>query len=255
MSSDPISGFKARISTVKLGTLSIQGLMDDQLGHDGQPIFYVSASQTAELFQLDKTIATRAVKTLLEADSQLVKIKTNLNPNAVNALTLRDFETVLAKLSFKGNPIAQSMVLALTGLALHQVFCDSFCVEFEKEDRQLWLSLRQESKDLFWGVTSGIQDWMAQRECSAPPHVYYSTTIDNANIVLFGKRSKQIKEELGIGKNALIRDNFGKVAIRNLNAMQDTIARWTKEDPSLDPRDQPQEYVFANRLKPIDYRN
>jgi hypothetical protein len=59
-----------------------------------------------------------------------------------NALSLKDFETLIVELSFEGNKTAQLMSRALIGLSLNQIFSDSFGVVFEKAERQSYLASR-----------------------------------------------------------------------------------------------------------------
>lgn len=50
--------------------------------------YYVAVSQIADRFQFVKTNAQRNVKALMGKGFQFVKLRTKLNPKAVNALTL-----------------------------------------------------------------------------------------------------------------------------------------------------------------------
>lgn len=96
---------RAKVAPIDFGAFSIEGLL---IGHhsDGKPAYAVGVSQISELFQLDKTIATRTVKALLDGRFQLDKIATELNPKKINAVCLSGFETILRKLDRKGNLIA-----------------------------------------------------------------------------------------------------------------------------------------------------
>lgn len=133
----------AEITNVQIGVLTIEGLLADN------GAFYVAVPQIADRFQLDSNQASRAIKPLLGAGFQFDKIKTPLNPKAVNAVKLSDFERLVAKLDRSGNIFAQQFRDDLVGLSLHQLFCDSFGIKFEAEDRQRWLQERQTHKEQF----------------------------------------------------------------------------------------------------------
>ena len=122
--------------------------------------------------------------------------------------------------------MAQEVQRDLSALGLHQLFCDAFGIQLDAQDRAEWLQLRVESKALFWELTGQIKNWMQSRECSAPEFTYYSNAFDCLNIRLFGKKSKVIREELGVlTPDGLTRDMFGRNAIRNISTVQSGAAR------------------------------
>lgn len=73
---------KAQIATIQIGPIVIEGLMDE-IGD-----YFVGASQIAELFQFDKSQASRDIKTLLGDEIDFVKLTTPLNSKEINAITL-----------------------------------------------------------------------------------------------------------------------------------------------------------------------
>ena len=227
----------ATVTIVPIGNLEIEGL----LGEDGN--FYVAIPQIADSFQILIRNTSRDFKALLGNDFQFLKIKTSLNPKAVNAVDLKTFEVLVAKLDRAGNKAAQSFRDDLAGLALQQLFCDAFGIKYEAEDRQKFLVARQESKELFWELAEAIKVYLDTREAAGYPidpalkHFQYSNAFDAINLGLFGKKSKQIREELGIGKGALNRDSFGWTALRHLTTVQATAAKKMQTDPKLKPTD------------------
>jgi len=144
---------RANVSQVNIGPIVIEGLMDE----DGE--YYVAIPQIAELFQFDKNQASRYLKSLLGKHIQFAKIKTELNPKEVNAVPLEMFEKVLFELALKGISKAVEMSRVLIGLSLHQLFCDSFGVKFEREERQKWLSTRMKTKHDFRPLTDQLQKY------------------------------------------------------------------------------------------------
>jgi hypothetical protein len=91
---------KAEITTVALGSISFQGLMNE----NGE--FGIAVPQIAEEFQLDKSQASRQLKTLLGNSLDLQKWKTPINPKPVNTILIKDLENVIFKLAQKGIPKA-----------------------------------------------------------------------------------------------------------------------------------------------------
>lgn len=241
---------KAKIALVNLGHIQIEGL----LGEDGK--FYVAVPQVADRFELFKANAARDLRALLGKDFKIItKAKTTISHNHVNVLTLDQFHRVLFELSHKGNPLATEIMRDISGLALHQLFCDAFGIQLDAEDRAKWLQLRVESKSLFWELTGQIKIWIESRECSAPQFTYYANTFDCINLQLFGKKSKVIREELGIATpDGLTREHFGFKALHYISLVQTGAARMMAKTGAR-PIDAVKHIVEVNFLEPSSYRN
>jgi hypothetical protein len=85
----------AHVTQVPFGNGTIEGLMFE----DGS--FAVAIPQAAGLFSVRQDNAQRDFKALLGKGFQFVKAKTELNPKAVNCISLLDFERLLAALDRK----------------------------------------------------------------------------------------------------------------------------------------------------------
>jgi hypothetical protein len=238
---------KAIVSKVLIGRIEIDGLMLP----DGS--FEIGVPQVTTLFRFDTNQASRALKPLLGEGFRFDKASSELNSKAVNILSLPQFELVLTKLAFSGNQSAQELMLSLVGLSIHQLFCDAFEIKFNQEDRQEWLRVRQESKALFWQLTQQIQCWIENRECSQPEHFYYSTALDALSLHLFGKKSKEIKFELGIGQSALNRDHFGRTALRRIMSVQEQAAFVMARDRKIKPTDAIKQVVQSCAIPVCSY--
>jgi hypothetical protein len=147
---------KAIVAEVKIGTVSIEGLMLP----DGT--FAVGVSQLSELNLVPHKNSSRDLKAILGNGFQFLTASSELNPKKVNILTLPQVEMVITQLAFKGNQVAQSLMLALIGLSLQQLFCDSFGMRFESQDRQDWLTTRQQARVNF---RPKFTDWLKQDGC------------------------------------------------------------------------------------------
>ena len=143
----------AEITQVSFGAFEIEGLMDK----NGD--YYVAVPQVATLFQLSGSHASRDLKTLLGKGFRFTTFKTKLNPKAVNAIPIQEFEKLLLELVLKGNPKAIELSRALIGLSLHQLFSDAFGIKFEVADRQRWLACRFNTKHDFRPLTDQLQSY------------------------------------------------------------------------------------------------
>ena len=144
---------KAEITPVRIGHLSIEGLMNE----NGE--FGVAVPQLSDLKLVPPNRSAKQLQALVGNgfQSHLVKWKTPLNPKAVNVLPLESFQDLVRALDKKGNPAAAAFVDALFGLSIHQLFCDAFGQKFESEDRQQWLRTRGLTKADFRLVTDELK--------------------------------------------------------------------------------------------------
>lgn len=143
----------AEITNVQIGLLTIEGLLAD----NGD--FYVAVPQLASINLVPPNRSSKQLKSLVGKTFPFHKLKTPLNSKAINAIKLTDFEAIVVELAIKGNPQAQQMTRDLVGLSLHQLFCDSFGIKFEAEDRQRWLQERQTHKEQFHPL---LTSWLKQ---------------------------------------------------------------------------------------------
>lgn len=146
-----MSILSASIAEVKIGVISIEGLMDEK-GN-----YAIAVPQICDLIQILNHNAVRDIKALMGKGFQFLKYTTKLHPKAINAMSIDDFKKLLFRLALKGHQVAIELSELLIGLSLHQLFCDAFGVKFEAEVRQQWLSARMGSKDAFWQLGEGIE--------------------------------------------------------------------------------------------------
>lgn len=126
----------AIVTDVPFGAFgTIQGLMDTE-GN-----YYIATTQlvSAELVPPNRSQKQLEALYSLRLPSH-VKLKTPLNSKSVNAISIADFELLLAKLDRQGNKAAQILRDSLVGLSLHQLFSDAFGIELTTQDRQLKLT-------------------------------------------------------------------------------------------------------------------
>ena len=159
--------------------------------------FAIAVSQVAELFKLDKTIATRTVKALLGKDSKLDKSSSEISKNPVNIITLEQFEKVIVALSIKGNKKAQQLNLNLVGLSLIQLCSDAFGIKFEKEKREAWVKFRSAHKKQYH------------------PKLTYWFKADGCEGKEYGARMNYLKAHLGLPLKTI--DKYSEQELDKLN--------------------------------------
>lgn len=253
----------AEFAQVKIGTLSIDGFMDK----DGN--FYVAGIQIAELLSIPQKNIGRDLKGILGQGFGFLKLCVKNARNSVsettyrnsgykgdlNAVNIADFQKVLLAFDRKGNKIARQLMDILVGLSLHQLFCDAFGIKFESEERQAWLVARMESKEFFFELTEQIEAWYSRTsaERSQDIETYFVHSFNGINRGLFGKTSKEIRTEIGAGKNELIRDYFNREAIRRITQVQSIAANQMKDDTAIRPLDAVKFALKVSRFPIADY--
>lgn len=144
---------KATIATIYFLDTPVEVLMLP----DGT--FRIAVSQFAEEFQLAKDHATREVKALLGKDFQLAKTASELNPKAVNVMTIEQMETAIVSLAIKGDVKAQAWAKASVGLTFTQLACDAHGIKFEAKERSSWLADRVYGKVARRTLTDALKDY------------------------------------------------------------------------------------------------
>ena len=121
------------------------------------------------------------------------------------------------------------------------------------EYKEAFEKLRSATKETFWFMSDAIQAYYT----SNPRHeIYpgqnYAEAFDTLNEGLFGKRAKQIKEELGISKNKLNRDHFGRESLKRIEMVQ-RIAEVQVSHWGLPPCQAIQKAVVEMNYSPIHF--
>lgn len=149
-----MSILKASVTDVKIGPVSIKGLMSE----NGE--FGVAIPQMADLDLIPSNRSAKALKALTgEAfqTNEIQKWKTPIHPKAVNVVTLEAFAQIVLAMSERGNPAARKFVRSMFGLSLHQLFSDAFGLKFEADDRQRWLVERLATRHDFRPLTDQLK--------------------------------------------------------------------------------------------------
>jgi hypothetical protein len=228
----------AKVSPVPLGNITVEGLLLET----GE--FAIACRQASSLFQVLPNSTQKWLQSCLGKDCSYYQVKTNREHienkrirSTENALSLLQFEKLLMKLDRSGNKQAQNLRDDLVGLSLVQLFSDAFDIAFTKEDRQEWLILRQQSKDLYHELTPQIKRWfeLTKDQRSERLEIYCMNTFKAINSGLFGKSATEIKKELGLKNKDLTRDSFNPEALRRVSTIQQISITKMKKEPQLKP--------------------
>jgi hypothetical protein len=194
---------KATVTQVPFGGIEIEGLLLE----NGE--FAIAFSQLQILDLIPPNRSQKQLESLLGICFQShQKAKTSLHPKAVNIINLDELKNVILASANKGNLQAQNLRDSLVGLSLTQLFSDAFNIKFDKEDRQEWLKSRIQGKVVRRTLTDAVKDWLDRNEASENTRKFiYSNVSDCLNKALFGKTSKQLKDERGCDTNELLRDS------------------------------------------------
>ena len=155
---------KAKVAPVHLGKdLVIEGLM---LPDGTYAIAYpqiadmvITGDEKKDGFRTNKAQFSQTIKRLCGKGFKASKAKTEFNKNVTSVVTLEEFEVVLAKLDQAGNLQAKQILAELSGLGVRQQFADAFGEKFEVEERQEWLTQRNEHKKQF---QPHLTDWLKE---------------------------------------------------------------------------------------------
>jgi len=178
----------AEVTTVQVGFYSLIGLMTEK----GE--FYVGIPQIVDLDLIPPNRSRKQLESLSGMVFQShVKLKTKIHPKAINAISLTDFEVLIAKLDRKGSLKAQEIRDQLVGLSLYKLFCDAFGRKCESEDMQEWLRLRQATKYDFRELTDELKRHGFTEGKEYAMFVYQFQSLVGINS---GTRDEQINEKL-----------------------------------------------------------
>lgn len=245
-------------ATVPYGTIQIDGYMAES-GWLGMSLTQLGL--LAEITEDAQHSATRLTEKLRSKESKSLYpqgfschrgIVTNDRNRRV---ALIEVDLVGAVLAVCGTFASRRLLANGFSLSVRQCLCDTFQIKFEAEERQQWLTLRQQSKLLYKELADEIQVYATLPERTQPVWIYYANAYDAINLNLFGKKAKQIRQELGIGDDALNRDHFGPNSLRWIATVQEVSAKHMQADRTLKPTVAVQRTVQANCVTVMDFRH
>lgn len=204
---------KAVVTTVKVSHIEFEGLM---LPNGG---YAIAVSQLYALGLIRQNKASKVLKALLGNSFQFKKTISELNPRAVNIISLSDFKKLLIKLE---NKPAQDLRDELIGLSFKQVLSEAFRQKFEKDENQQWLKERQDGKYMRRTFTDSIKDYIENNpQLSNNDKTWiYSNASDTLNKLMFGRTAKQLCKSYQCKKGQL-RDQFERKDIIGIRRLEE----------------------------------
>jgi hypothetical protein len=235
------------ISLVKIGSINIEGLMSKE----GE--FFIGLSQVSELGFVPPNRSQKQLETLLGIRFQShQKAKTKLNPKAVNVISLDDFQEVIKAQAKKGHQKAIEFAVILMGQSLHQIFCDTFKVKFDEDDRHERLVSRLSGVVTRRTLTDSIKDWLLRNPggTQKPEWLMYAETTNTVYQVLWGLTAEQIEDKIDCPRHKL-RDYLLAESLKELERAEANVTEFIDCDNI-----KPTEAVkLANiRKKPLTFR-
>lgn len=128
---------KAVVATVDLGFAKIEGLMLP----DGR--YIVAIPQIVSINLVPPNRSAKQLESLYGIAFQShLKVKTELNPKAVNAIDLADFTKLIRELDKRGNLTARAFIDAILQEGLERRFDRAFGKKVEEDERNQLIALR-----------------------------------------------------------------------------------------------------------------
>lgn len=253
---------KAEKEVINIGTIALEGLLleDGRFGvYKAQAMYVVNPTiaPTATSREFIRILATKHGQKLAPKGFEIIQADViGLRSKSVDVISLPDFTRFLRicdKLEYQH---ATDLIDALVDVTLHQLFCRAFKKKFDDDDVQEHLRSRMESKDFYFELSGEVESWFERTKASRtqPIERYFSNTFDAINLGLFKKKSKKIREELGLKlTNSLIRDYFNKDALRRITQIQSIAANQMRHDKDLRPVDAVKLALKSSLFEIIDY--
>lgn len=192
--------------------------------------FAIGVPQVASMFSIPIKHSSRDFKTLLGADVSFPKCKTELHSNPVNIMTLTQFEKVVFRLALKQNLIAIEFSEACIGLSMHQIFCDSFGIRCEENERKAYLLARYAGIESRNEWTDAIGDWLVEANASdSVARSIYASVSDSLNVALTGHRASHWNTVLKIGKGSKLRDRWNPKHLNTIDKIESAAAAQLKK--------------------------
>jgi hypothetical protein len=184
--------------------------------------YAIAVSQLYALGLIRQNKASKVLKALLGNSFQFKKTISELNPRAVNIISLLDFEKLLIKLDRKGHKPAQDLRDELISSSFHQVFSEAFRQKVEKDENLQWLKERQDGKYMRRTFTDSIKDYIENNpQLSNNDKTWiYSNASDTLNKLMFGRTAKQLCQSYQCKKGQL-RDQFERKDIIGIRRLEE----------------------------------
>ncbi len=232
---------KANVAIVKIGFLEIEGL----LLPSGE--FAITSRQFCQCITDDVPINPhQKVKEIIRSKvgQKLMpqglqgqrKIKINhpsYGNQAVDIIQLSDFEKLLRIADRMDYEKATELVDILVGLSLQQLFSDAFEIEFNQQDRQQWLKVRQRGKNIRKTLTDAIKIYIERnKENLSNEYIkwIYAKCTDAIYLHLFNRRCKQLRELWNIDDMELFRNSLTEEELLWISEVEDIASRYIIED-------------------------
>ena len=224
---------KAITFPVPFGNIEIEGLLKPA-GN-----FSIGLSQVAILGLVPRNRSLKQIKALTGLGFQShEKIITDLNPKAVNAISLDDLALIQKWALSEKIDAAIDLAVLCTGFTFHQLFADAAGIKLDADDRQRWLESRQKGMVARKSFTKLVQE-----------HGVAFNYKPN-----YGALTNLINKAAKIPCIKGIRERLGEKQLSDLEFVENAVARLMSRDSNLSPEAAIAHYVdtFCSPVEGLD---
>lgn len=231
---------RAKIADVDFGAFTLPGLAREKASGGYETA--VAAPQISDVFSLLRHNASRDIKRLLGKDSSpLRKWDTELNSQPVIVILPDDFEEFLTEFAFleidgrnknmkPGRDIARNFLRLSTRFTIEERILSTLGLDPSKEQRdELFAEFSKErglARDYYKEIAMEIEDYgIANGLTIDTTRTLRIDLCNQINIALFGKKSSEIRKDLGLDEDELIRDHFSSEALRRIRTIEEFCLR------------------------------
>lgn len=214
---------------ITLGAIKVDAYTADERRSDGSYVNYLSGAGLASSIGLAASTAlhnrmSQELKSKLGSGFTVLQGQYKMVSGGSTKLSL--WSTLDAPKYWmyhykSGNERAGEILESLVSTTLDIIVNDQFQREYKAFQAQQWTEGRILTKETFWFMGASIEAYYDRH-----PRVEkfkgqnYSDAFDALNLGLFGLKAKEIRNILGIGKNKLNRDHFGRQSLKRIEMIQ-----------------------------------
>jgi len=214
---------KAKVADVKLGFITIEGL----LLPNGE--YRVAISQLVALGFVPPNRSLKQLEALLGLKfTSHLKIKSELNSKEVNTIDLKELSLVAQLCAFKGNELAQKFALAAIEETLERRFDIAFDRKRTEKEYNARLKARVEGKESRLSFTDSIKAYIERNNITGNEAKFmYKNATDKLYSCLTGYSStKKFREKENIPSKHSPRDYASSIDLIHINEVESAAARW-----------------------------
>jgi hypothetical protein len=174
-----------------------------------------------------RIMRVKSLKDLPHAGLERYKLTAGKEGSPFDPLSIEDAATYWGEMSQRGNKKATAILVACAIEAIERRADAVFKIQRTEEERNERLKERIQGKLIRRTFTDAIQDYQGRHpELSDTAKKFlYINASDAVNRAVFGRQSYKLFADLGIPKNALLRDYLNPIELRHIQQVEDLAIR------------------------------